>query len=85
MAGMNPPQLPEEPPPVLANDELRWLLLTCEGRDFTALACRRQWVGLAAVCSEQSCPAAACTISAAGLPATDEWNVERLHGSRLEE
>jgi site-specific recombinase XerD len=35
MAGMNPPQIPDEPPPVLTDDELRRLLRACEGRDFT--------------------------------------------------
>jgi site-specific recombinase XerC len=35
MAGMNPPQIPDEPPPVLADEELRRLLKACEGRDFT--------------------------------------------------
>jgi site-specific recombinase XerD len=35
MAGMNPPQIPDEPPPVLTDDELRRLLKACEGRDFT--------------------------------------------------
>jgi integrase/recombinase XerC len=35
MAGMNPPQIPDEPPPVLNDDELRRLLKACEGRDFT--------------------------------------------------
>jgi site-specific recombinase XerD len=34
MAGMNPPQIPDEPPPVLTDDELRRLLKACEGRDF---------------------------------------------------
>jgi integrase len=34
MAGMNPPQIPDEPPPVLTDDELRRLLKSCEGRDF---------------------------------------------------
>jgi integrase len=31
---MNPPQIPDEPPPVLTDDELRRLLKACEGRDF---------------------------------------------------
>jgi site-specific recombinase XerC len=35
MAGMNPPQIPDEPPPVLTDDELRRLLKACEGHDFT--------------------------------------------------
>jgi site-specific recombinase XerD len=35
MAGMNPPQIPDEPPPVLTDEELRRLLKACEGRDFT--------------------------------------------------
>ena len=34
MAGMNPPHVPDEPPPVLTDDELRRLLKSCEGRDF---------------------------------------------------
>jgi site-specific recombinase XerC len=34
MAGMNPPHIPDEPPPVLTDDELRRLLKACEGRDF---------------------------------------------------
>ncbi len=34
MAGMNPPQIPDEPPPVLTDDELRRLLKACDGRDF---------------------------------------------------
>lgn len=34
MAGMNPPQIPDEPPPVLSDEELRRLLRACEGRDF---------------------------------------------------
>ena len=34
MAGMNPPQIPDKPPPVLTVDELRRLLKSCEGRDF---------------------------------------------------
>jgi site-specific recombinase XerC len=36
MAGMNPPRIPDEPPPVLSDDQLRRLLKSCEGRDFTA-------------------------------------------------
>jgi site-specific recombinase XerD len=36
MVGMNPPQIPEEPPPVLGDDQLRRLLKACEGRDFPA-------------------------------------------------
>jgi site-specific recombinase XerC len=35
MVGMKPPQLPEEPPPVLTDDQLRRLLKSCDGRDFT--------------------------------------------------
>jgi site-specific recombinase XerD len=35
MAGMNPPQIPDEPPSVLTDEELRRLLKACEGRDFT--------------------------------------------------
>jgi site-specific recombinase XerD len=35
MTGMKPPQLPDEPPPVLTDDQLRRLLKSCEGRDFT--------------------------------------------------
>jgi len=35
MAGMKPPQIPDEPPPVLTDDQLRRLLKSCEGRDFT--------------------------------------------------
>jgi site-specific recombinase XerD len=34
MAGMNPPQIPDEPPPVLTDDELRRLLKACDGREF---------------------------------------------------
>jgi integrase/recombinase XerC len=34
MAGMNPPQIPDEPPPVLTDEEPRRLLKACEGRDF---------------------------------------------------
>jgi site-specific recombinase XerC len=30
-----PPQIPDEPPPVLTDEELRRLLKACEGRDFT--------------------------------------------------
>ncbi len=33
---MKPPQLPEEPVPVLTDDQLRRLLKACEGKDFTA-------------------------------------------------
>jgi site-specific recombinase XerD len=36
MNGMKPPQLPEEPVPVLTDDQLRRLLKACEGKDFTA-------------------------------------------------
>lgn len=35
MAGMNPPQIPDEPPPVPTDDDLSRLLKACEGRDFT--------------------------------------------------
>ena len=35
MAGMNPPHIPDEPPAVLTDDELRRLLKSCEGRNFT--------------------------------------------------
>ena len=35
MVGMKPPQLPDEPPPVLTDDQLRRLLKSCDGRDFT--------------------------------------------------
>jgi site-specific recombinase XerC len=35
MTGMKPPQLPDEPPPVLTDDQLRRLLKSCDGRDFT--------------------------------------------------
>ena len=34
MARMHPPSVPEEPPPLLTEDELRKLLKACEGRDF---------------------------------------------------
>jgi site-specific recombinase XerC len=34
MVGMKPPQLPDEPPPVLTDDQLRRLLKSCDGRDF---------------------------------------------------
>lgn len=34
MANMKPPRVPEEPPPVLSDDQLRRLLKACEGRDF---------------------------------------------------
>jgi site-specific recombinase XerC len=36
MNGMKPPQLPEEPVPVLTDDHLRRLLKACEGKDFAA-------------------------------------------------
>jgi integrase/recombinase XerC len=36
MVGMKPPQLRDEPPPVLTDDQLRRLLKSCDGRDFTA-------------------------------------------------
>jgi len=35
MVGMKPPKLPDEPPPVLTDDQLRRLLKSCDGRDFT--------------------------------------------------
>jgi site-specific recombinase XerC len=35
MVGMKPPRLPDEPPPVLTDDQLRRLLKSCDGRDFT--------------------------------------------------
>jgi site-specific recombinase XerC len=34
MVGMKPPQLPDDPPPVLTDDQLRRLLRSCDGRDF---------------------------------------------------
>lgn len=34
MARMKPPHIPEEPPEVLSDDELRRLLKACEGSDF---------------------------------------------------
>jgi site-specific recombinase XerD len=34
-AVLNPPQIPDELPLVLTDDELRRLLKACEGRDFT--------------------------------------------------
>jgi site-specific recombinase XerC len=34
MAGMNPPRVPDEPAPMLTDDELRRLLKACEGREF---------------------------------------------------
>jgi integrase/recombinase XerC len=37
MNGMKPPHIPEEPVPVLIDDQLRRLLKACEGKDFTAL------------------------------------------------
>jgi site-specific recombinase XerC len=36
MVGMRPPQLPDELPPVLTDDQLRRLLQSCDGRDFVA-------------------------------------------------
>jgi site-specific recombinase XerC len=36
MVGMKPPQLPDEPPPVLTDDQLRRLLKSCDGCDFAA-------------------------------------------------
>lgn len=36
MANMKPPQVPEEPPPVITEEQLRRLLRVCEGRDFDA-------------------------------------------------
>ena len=35
MANMRPPHVPEEPPPVLSDDQLRKLLRECDSRDFT--------------------------------------------------
>ena len=34
MANMNPPTVPEDPPPVLSDDEIRSLIKECEGTDF---------------------------------------------------
>jgi len=34
MVGMKPPQLPDQPTPVLTDDQLRRLLKSCDGRDF---------------------------------------------------
>jgi integrase/recombinase XerC len=34
MANMKPPHVPEEPPPVISEEQLRRLLRNCEGRDF---------------------------------------------------
>jgi integrase len=36
MNGMKPPHIPEEPVPVLTDDQARRLLKACEGKDFTA-------------------------------------------------
>jgi len=36
MANMKPPHVPEEPPPVLTEDQLRCLIKACESRDFHA-------------------------------------------------
>lgn len=36
MSGIESPKIPEEPPPVLGQDELRQLLKACEGKDFAA-------------------------------------------------
>jgi integrase/recombinase XerC len=36
MVGMRPPMLPEQPVPVVTEDQLRALLKTCEGKDFTS-------------------------------------------------
>ena len=36
MANMRPPVIPEEPPAVITEDELRRILKACEGRDFSA-------------------------------------------------
>jgi site-specific recombinase XerC len=36
IVGMKPPQLADETPPVLTDDELRRLLKSCDGRDFVA-------------------------------------------------
>ena len=35
MAGMKPPLVPEEPPPVISQDDLKRLLKVCEGKDFS--------------------------------------------------
>ncbi len=34
MEKMRPPAIPEEPPPIISEDDLRKLLRTCEGKDF---------------------------------------------------
>jgi len=36
MVNMSPPAVPEEPPAVLSEDDVRKMLRACEGRDFTA-------------------------------------------------
>ena len=36
MMRMKPPIVPEEPPPVLSDEDVRWLLKACEGKDFYA-------------------------------------------------
>lgn len=36
MAGMSPPIVPEQPVPVIPDDDLRKLLKTCRGKDFTS-------------------------------------------------
>jgi site-specific recombinase XerD len=41
MTGMEPPKIPEEPPPVLSVEQLRRLLKACEGKDFAARRIRR--------------------------------------------
>jgi site-specific recombinase XerD len=35
MSGMKPPLVPEEPPPIISQDELKRLLKVCEGKDFS--------------------------------------------------
>ena len=37
MANMSPPKIPEDPPDVLTDDQLRALLKACEGKDFEDL------------------------------------------------
>jgi site-specific recombinase XerD len=46
MAGMNPPQIPDEPPPVLTDEELRRLLKACEGRGHPPAVPRHGRAGL---------------------------------------
>ena len=36
MMNMHPPKAPEEPPPVLSEEECKRLLRICEGKDFAA-------------------------------------------------